>query len=87
MTPTSRLKWCRATIRFWSVTDRVPSGLHLRHAGRIGHFALSPDGRQIASAHSDKTVRVWNIEPNNEYTKLPLDNPVDFCFAPTDRLS
>ena len=36
--------------------DRMQSGVHLGHTGRIWNIALSPDGRQMASAGSDGTT-------------------------------
>jgi eukaryotic-like serine/threonine-protein kinase len=32
-----------------------------RHQGKITDLALSPDGMRIASASSDKTIRVWEL--------------------------
>ena len=67
-----------ATIRFWSVADRMQNGLHLGHAGRIWNLALSPDGRQIASAGSDGTVKLWDAILSRDFTKVPIDAP---CYV------
>ena len=40
-----------------------------------------PMGRQIASAGSDGTVKLWDIKPNRDFTKVPLVAPNCIAFA------
>ena len=66
---------------FWdTVLTGQQRGVHLGHAGRIWNLSLSPDGRTIASAGKDGTVKVWNAEGSPEYARLPCTSagPVGF---------
>ncbi|MCZ2340426.1 MAG: WD40 repeat domain-containing protein [Bacteroidales bacterium] len=47
---------------------RVIGTARLRHADRINDIAYSPDGRYLASASRDGTVRVWNLGNGREIT-------------------
>jgi WD40 repeat protein len=44
-------------------------------------MALSPDGRQLASAGRDANVKLWDAEPSHNFTKLPIRYPVASAFA------
>ncbi|HUD83469.1 MAG TPA: tetratricopeptide repeat protein, partial [Candidatus Saccharimonadales bacterium] len=57
------------------------------HTDRVLHIAFSTDGRRIASASSDKTVRVWEPATAKEIVALKDHKaPVAFVvFSPQDR--
>ena len=46
--------------------QKLPAGVKLarslQHTGMIGRIAWSPEGRTLATASYDKTIRLWNAE-------------------------
>ena len=54
-----------ATIRIWSIADRMQSGVHLGHTGRIWNLARSPDGptNGISRQRRDGQALGYQTEP------------------------
>ncbi len=55
----------RALVRMGTV--------RLRHAGRIESLAFSPDGKLVASAGSERTIRIWDLATGKQLLKIVGD--------------
>src|SRR5262249_33984799 len=57
------------------------------HAGMVNAAAFSPDGRLLASAGQDRTVRLWDLATGKEVCKLPVPCPLaSVAFHPDGRV-
>ena len=56
------------------------------HQSQVACLVYSPDGRFLATAGDDGTVRLWDSETGKQHTLIEVDTPIrDLAFAPDGR--
>jgi WD40 repeat protein len=73
-------------VRVWEIgTGRKAA--EMKHDGSVNAVRFSPDGRLVASASADRTVRLWDPVSREIRATLNLSNPVTQVeFGGKDRL-
>jgi RNA polymerase sigma factor (sigma-70 family) len=59
-------------VKLWDVKTRTQVAALEGHGDRVWSVAFSPDGKTLASASWDKTIKLWNVATRREDATLRL---------------
>jgi WD40 repeat protein len=74
-------------IRLWDVATGRSVGTCAGHKQSVGSVAFAPDGKTLASASDDSTLKLWNVATQQELLTIRrLGGTVrDLLFSPDGR--
>jgi WD40 repeat protein/serine/threonine protein kinase len=71
------------TVRVWDVVSGREEHILRGHTGLVNSVAFAPDGRRLASASWDVTVKVWDLMLGEEILRLPVRSTnLRLAFSP-----
>jgi WD40 repeat protein len=72
------------SIKLWDVATRKEKGALKGYETRVSSFAVSPDGKTLASGH-DKNVWLWDLDTQKPLATLSQMGCVHLAFSPDGR--
>ena len=73
-----------------SETGDVVREIHVVPKGYgVSHYALSPDGKLLATQHiSEKAIKIWSVDTGEEKLTLqaPMKADIRICFSPNGKM-
>ncbi|THY70618.1 WD40 repeat-like protein [Aureobasidium pullulans] len=75
------------TINLHNLETRAPPLMLDGHADRVYRLAFSPDNKLLASASSDQTLNLWDVDTGLLYRKFSCTNAIsEVVFSPNGKL-
>jgi len=75
-------------VQLWSTDTANLVGRCVGHKQPVLAVAFAPDGRTLASAGADATIKLWNVATQQELLSVrqSANLPLDLRFSPDGRL-
>ncbi|HEY5910012.1 MAG TPA: protein kinase [Verrucomicrobiae bacterium] len=79
--------WTEKVIRLWELPTFRFLGELAGHSGWVAGLRFSPDGKTLASASADQTIRLWDVSTRGQkrVAHQLLDGAWRVCFSPDGR--
>ncbi|MFF9018953.1 WD40 repeat domain-containing protein, partial [Streptomyces eurythermus] len=70
---------CDGSVRIWDPTTGTQTTTLTGHTDWVHSVAISPSGTWLATASSDRSVRIWNTGTWEPAAMMRTDNPLRCC--------
>ncbi|MEU7908538.1 hypothetical protein AB0B58_37595, partial [Actinoplanes sp. NPDC049118] len=71
-------------VRIWDAVTGAERRTLVGHADRVNSVAVAPDGTLLATASSDRTIRIWAAESDSACALTRLEQAAHACaWSPT----
>jgi len=66
-------QWFWGTISIWDLDTGKPVLTLDKHTDNTGSIAFSPDGRSLATGHTNGVIHIWSVESSEVEKTIPYD--------------